>query len=145
MGKKRTDKSCYQSRYSPEGYVHSGQYVTEVICEKKAQQDGKELPLKFWELEEWLKYYKYQIMLANQLIKKYGEHAVIAALMDKRSWKTFSLRSKFLIKVIEEYKAQAELAQKIAKKVEYDFSEKKTFDSSNNKKSIISKLRELDE
>jgi|TARA_Y100000592_G_scaffold73358_1_gene114233 hypothetical protein len=144
MAKKRTEKSKYPSRYSPNGWVHAAQYITELICEKKAQIDKKELPLKFWELKEWLKFYRYQITLANKLIKEYGEHVIISALRDKRMWKTYSLRSPFLKNVIEEYKNKQELAMKIAKEVEYDFSEKKTFESSNKKKSIISKLRDLE-
>jgi len=55
MAKKQTQKSKYPSRYSPNGWVHAAQYVTELICEKKAKTEGKELPLKFWELKEWLK------------------------------------------------------------------------------------------
>tara|TARA_Y100001937_G_C7130514_1_gene337091 strand:+ start:3502 stop:3936 length:435 start_codon:yes stop_codon:yes gene_type:complete len=144
MAKKRTEKSKYPSRYSPNGWVHAAQYITELICEKKAQIDKKELPLKFWELKEWLKFYRYQITLANKLIKEYGEHVIISALRDNRMWKTYSLRSPFLKNVIEEYKNKQELAMKIAKEVEYDFSEKKTFESSNKKKSIISKLRDLE-
>ncbi len=145
MAKKRTQKSRYPSRYSPDGWVHAGQYITELICEKKAKADGVgELPLKFWELKDWLKFYRYQITLANKLIKQYGEHVIISALKDKRMWKTWSLRSSFLTKVIEEYKQKEELAKSIAKKMEYDFSEKKTFESGNNKKTIVSKLKDLD-
>jgi len=145
MAKKRTQKSRYPSRYSPDGWVHAAQYITELICEKKAKADKiGELPLKFWELKDWLKFYKYQITLANKLIKQYGEHVIISALNDKRMWKTWSLRSSFLKNVIEEYKEKEELAKSIAKKMEYDFSEKKTFESNNNKKTIVSKLRDLD-
>lgn len=144
MAKKRTSKSKYPSRYSPQGWVHAAQYITELICEKKAKTEGKELPLKFWELKEWLKFYKYQITLANKLIKQYGETAIISALMDKRMWKTYSLRSPFLKNVIEEYKKKEEAAAEMIKKVEYDFSEKKKFDSNNDKKSIVSKLKDLE-
>ncbi len=144
MAKQRTEKSKYPSRYSPNGWVHAAQYITELICEKKAQVDKKELPLKFWELEEWLKFYRYQITLANKLIKEYGEHVIISALKDNRMWKTYSLRSPFLKNVIEEYKNKDEVARKIATQIEYDFSEKKTFESNNSKKSIVSKLKDLE-
>jgi hypothetical protein len=144
MSKKQTKKSKYPSRYSPEKFVHAAQYITEVICEKKAQIDKKELPIKFWELDEWRKFYKYQITLANKLLKKYGEHSIIAALKDKRMWRTYSLRNPFLENVIKEYKAKQNIAREIAKKVEYDFSEKETYESNNKKKSIISKLEDLE-
>jgi len=145
MGKKRTEKSKYPSRYSPQGFVHGAQYVTELICEKKAKVEKKELPLKFWDLPDWNKYYKYQIMLANRLVKKYGESAVIATLNDKRTWKTYSLRAPLLVPILEEYKEKSELAKTISKGLEYDFSKKETFNSNNSKKSIISKLRDLDD
>jgi len=144
MANKRTEKSKYPSRYSPNGWVHAAQYVTELICEKKAKTENKELPLKFWELKDWLKFYRYQITLANKLIKEYGEHVVISALNDKRMWKCYSLRSPFLKNVLQEYKEKQEIAKKIAKTVEYDFSEKKKFDSSNKKKSIVSRLKDLE-
>ena len=49
MAKKRTQKSRYPSRYSPDGWVHAAQYITELICEKKAKADKiGELPLKLW-------------------------------------------------------------------------------------------------
>ena len=79
MAKNTTEKSRYPSRYSPEGWVSASQYITELICEKKARTDKKELPIKFWEIKEWCKYYKYQITLANKLIKSHGEDVVIAA------------------------------------------------------------------
>lgn len=140
MAKKRTDKNKYPSRYSPNGWVHAAQYITELICEKKAKTQKKDLPIKFWELNEWLKFYKYQISLANKLIKEYGEHVVISALNDKRMWKCYSLRSPFLKNVIEEYKNKEIIQKKIIKKVEYDFSQKKKFESNNNKSGILDKL-----
>lgn len=144
MAKHQSDKSRYPSRYSPNGWVHAAQYVTELICEKKAKIDNKELPVKFWDLKDWKKYFQYQITLANKLIKEHGEHVVISALNDKRLWKTYSLRSPILINIIKEYKQKEHVAKSIAKKLEYDFSEKKTFESNNNKKSIISKLKDLE-
>jgi chorismate-pyruvate lyase len=49
MAKNRTNKSRYPSRYSPNGWVSAPQYITELVCEKKAQKEKKELPMKFWE------------------------------------------------------------------------------------------------
>lgn len=141
-----TNKKKYPSRYSPQAKVHNAQYITELICEKKAKVDGKELPIKFWELDEWLKFYKYQIMLANKLLKKYHEYSIIGALHDKRMWKTYSLRSPFLEAVIKEYEKKKVAAEKIEKQVDYHFhtTSKATFDSNNNKKSIVSKLKDLE-
>lgn len=96
MGKQRTEKSKYESRYSPGGYCTAAQYLVEICCENKARLAGKELPYKFWELEEWAKFFRSQIRAANQLIKKYNEKAVIQVLKEQKNKKTFSLRAKWL-------------------------------------------------
>lgn len=137
-------KAVYPSRYSPKKKVHAAQYITEVICENKAKKEKKELPIKFWTLPDWQKFYRYQIMLANQLLAKYPEDCIISAIKDKRCWWVYSLRTKFLIGIIEEFQKNKEIQQQVKKNVEYNFEEKKTFDSNNNKKSIISKLKELE-
>ena len=70
MAKNRTNKSRYPSRYSPNGWVSAPQYITELVCEKKAQKEKKELPRNFGRLKE-CKYYRYQITIANKLIKEF--------------------------------------------------------------------------
>ena len=119
MSKQRSDKSKYPSRYSPDGWVSAPQYITEFVCEKKARTENKELPIKFWEIKEWRKYFRYQITLANKLLKDFPEEAVIAALKDNRCWKTYSLRSPFLQGIIKE---KEELIKERGS-VDYDFVE----------------------
>ena len=145
MAKQRSEKSRYPSRYSPRGWVSAYQYVAELVCEKKAQQDCGELPIKFWDLTEWRNFYRYQITLASSLIKQYGEDCVIAALRDSRSYKTYSLRSSFLKSIIEEYRSQKD-SEPLDRKEEtsYDFESKENFTSNNNKRSIISDLEDLE-
>ena len=144
MAKNRSEKSRYPSRYSPGGWGSASQYITELVCEKKAQREKKELPIKFWENKEWSKYYKYQITLANKLIKKYGEEPIVAALRDKRCWSTYSLRSPFLEKIIQE-KAEQVVERPASAEYNINDSEEVKHKTNNNKKSIISKLRDLDE
>ena len=143
MSKNRTEKSKYPSRYSPDGWVSAPQYITEFVCEKKARKDNKELPIKFWGISEWRKYFRYQITLANKLLKDFPEEAIIAALKDNRCWKTYSLRSPFLHSIIKEKEALIQERES----VDYNVVESKEVKhkTNNNKKSIISKLRELDE
>jgi len=143
MSKQRSDKSKYPSRYSPDGWVSAPQYITEFVCEKKARTENKELPIKFWEIKEWRNYFRYQITLANKLLKDFPEEAVIAALKDNRCWKTYSLRSPFLHGIIKE---KEELIKERGS-VDYDLVETEQIkrQTNNNKKSIISKLKELDE
>ena len=143
MSKNRSEKSKYPSRYSPQKWVSAPQYITEFVCEKKAQGENKELPIKFWEIKEWKKYFQYQIIIANKLLKEFPEEAVVAALKDNRCWKTYSLRSPVLHSIIKE--KEASIKDRQATDYEIVDKEEVKHKTNNNKKSIISKLKELDE
>ena len=143
MAENRSDKSNYPSRYSPSGWVSAYQYITELICEKSAKQKNKELPVQFWDLPEWEKFFKNQIITAVQLVKKYGAKAVVDGLNDRRAFKTYSLRSPVLKKIIIEYKEKQDMPKE-QKNISYDFKEVKKFANNNEKKSIISKLKDLE-
>jgi hypothetical protein len=102
MAKSQTEKSRYHSRYS-QGFVTAAQYIIELICEKKARTENKDLPIFFWRLPEWEKFFVFQTRPANSLLKKYSADSIIKSLLDKRTWKTYSLYAPWLIPIIEEY------------------------------------------
>lgn len=108
MAKDRTDKSKYLSRYS-ESYVSASQYITELICEKKATSLKKELPIRFWVLDEWAKYFRSQIASANKLLRKYSEKAIIKALNNPKAKWIYSLRAPHLLPIIEAEQAVVEI------------------------------------
>ena len=87
----QTEKSKYPSAYSPEAWVTGAQYICELICEKKAAVEGTTLPIRFWRLPEWEKFFKSQVRLVNQMTKKYSVRAVIATLKESGKW--WSLRT----------------------------------------------------
>lgn len=90
----------YQSRYS-DSQVTAAQFITELICEKKALKQKKDLPQQFWKIDEWKAYYRQQILAANALLKMYDEIAIIKALKSERSYGVFSLRAPQLDTIIE--------------------------------------------
>lgn len=96
----------YPSKYSPNKEVTSLQYICEIICEKNAKQTGRELPVFFWKLPQWEKFYKSQICLAKKLLDNYSDAAIIKALRDKRTVKIWSLGAPWLIPVIKEYQTK---------------------------------------
>jgi hypothetical protein len=51
------------------------------------------LGFKFWNKGEWKKTYRYQITLANRLIKKFDEQDLIQALNSKAGKSIYSLRN----------------------------------------------------
>lgn len=84
MASRRTKKSVYPSRYGG-GHVTIAQYITEYLCENIARSRKQELPTKFWEIEEWAKFFRMQIVLLNRQILPYVHpRAVVKSLKDHR-------------------------------------------------------------
>lgn len=133
----------YPSRYSNNKLVSAAQYITELICEKKAKYDKKDLGFKFWLNKEWSKFYRNQIATANKLVKKYPEQAIIKALNNSKSNNIFSLRAPHLVSIIEYEKKLLESQNKQISK-DFDRSDKKTFIKQNKTNSVISKLKEIE-
>jgi len=103
MAKEQSKNNSYPSRYSPNGWVRSDQYIIELICEKKAQIEKKDLPIKFWENPEWCKFFKSQLRRCQILLKKYSSDSIIKALQDKKSWNIYSLFAPWLEDIIIYY------------------------------------------
>lgn len=114
MTSQRTDKSKYPSRYSPQGWVTAAQYIIELVCEQRARFDKKDLPVKFWNLPEWEKFYKSQLRACHRLLKQYDERAIINVIKEK---KIRTLMPKWIEPVIaQEHKnIQAKKSQRTTK------------------------------
>lgn len=97
---KKSEKSRYTSKYGG-GSISASQKITEMICEAKAKRAGRALPEKFWELDEWNKYFRQQIPAAASLLKTYSFQAIVNALKNPAASKIFSLRSKMLTPFID--------------------------------------------
>jgi hypothetical protein len=135
----------YPSKYSNGKEVSAAQYITEIICENKARIEKKDLHYRFWTNPTWSKFYRDQIATANKLIQKYPELAIIKALKNKKAEKIFSLRAPHLSTIIDDEAKILENQQQNLPVVEFDRSKEKTFlNHSSNKKSILSKLKELE-
>lgn len=134
----------YISKYSNNKEVSSAQYITEIICEHKAQKDKKDLHYRFWVTKEWSTFYRNQIGSANKLLKIYNDVSIVRALKDNRASKIYSLRAPHLIPIIEEeeLKLQSEnklLSLDLTRVENVKFQQKNT-----QKKNIVSKLKDID-
>lgn len=133
----------YISKYSNGKEVSAAQYITEIICEKRAKQNKEDLHFRFWISKKWSGFFRNQIGTANKLIQKYKTDAIVRALKDKGSDKIYSLRAPFLIPIIERYEKIIESEnQELTKS--YERKKDIKFGKSTSKKNIISKLRGLD-
>jgi len=99
--KKENLQNKYPSRYSNGKQVTAAQYITELICEKKAQKEGKDLPQTFWKIASWSGYFRQQIVVANGLLRLYSEKAIIKALKSQKAYNIFSLRAPHLDDIIK--------------------------------------------
>jgi hypothetical protein len=135
----------FPSKYSNGKFVSAAQFITEMICENKARKDKKDLHYRFWTNKEWASFYRSQIASAHKLLKKYEVMAIAKALKHDKARKIYSLRAPHLIPIIDQQ--QYILDQQVHKDVDYSESravQNNEFRKSTNKKSIISKLREIE-
>lgn len=91
------------SRYSNNKEVSAAQYITELICEKKAKITKVDLHYRFWTNKKWSQFYRSQINTANKLVKQFDPVSIVKALSDDRTQKIYSLRAPTLHPIIEEY------------------------------------------
>ena len=133
----------YISKYSNGKNVSPAQYITELLCENKAKQEKKDLHFRFWNTPEWSAFYRNQIATANKLVKVYNPKCIIRALKHQSASKIYSLRAPHLIPIIEQECKLFEAENKELTK-EYNRKQDKKFDQPVAKKSIISKLKELE-
>lgn len=81
MPKEPTEKSKYLSKYSPGKYVTCKQFLIETVCENRARYlKMGDLPVQFWKLPEWAKYYASQTRECSKLCKQYGEIPLLRTL-----------------------------------------------------------------
>ena len=147
MSEHRTEKSRYKSP-STGDYCTSSQYIAEMMCQRMAENNNEgSLAYKFWNTDKWKSVYTQQIILANRLVKKHDERAVIRALQSSRGSKIYSLRFPALIHLIETEEGILEKSEKLLESS--DEIELGDIHSKPPKpygtQSKISKLRNLDE
>ena len=151
MAKTRSDNRRYPSRYSPDvdaqgfAWVTGRQYIVELICENKALKEKKDLPRGFYtkdlNLTTWQKFYQQQInnRSLTKLINIHTIDKIIAFLRDNKY--IISLRPKWVHEKLEQYKY---MPKQEASKPDYDFKQSQSFDTNNQKKSILSILEDLE-
>lgn len=137
--------SKYPSKYSNGKLVSCAQYITEIICEKKAKKDKKDLHYRFWLSKEWAYYYKNQIASAHKLLNKYNELAVVKSLSNPKSTKIYSLRAPHLIAIIEEEQKILDAQNKtLSIKINRNNNVIYNRSSKSHTQNVISKLKELE-
>ena len=144
MPENPTDKSRYKSP-STGDYCTCAQYISEIVCSRVAEKENIGTQAhKFWNTPKCRKMYQYQAVLANRLIKKYPESAVVKAVNSPECRRMYSLRYPPLESIIQKY--QRIIEQESKNSTIIDVEENATTRKTNRygKKSTMQKLRNLD-
>ena len=131
------------SKYSNNKEVTPAQFITEMICEKKAQYNHEDLYVKFWTTKKWSAFFRNQIATANKLVKEFDPIAVVKALKNPKAKFLYSLRAPSLRAIIQQEQEilnsrNNQLSKTLERK---EIVEHKRPNKTNN---ILSKLKELD-
>jgi hypothetical protein len=133
----------YPSKYSNGKEVTAAQFITEIICERIAKKNKKDLHYKFWVSKEWEKEYKGQIATAHKLLKKYEPKAIIDGLLSSDGLKIYSLRAPHLSGIVDKYVDHPKNQIVTKKVINRNFLEEGK-QNTKYKKNILDKLKELD-
>jgi hypothetical protein len=134
----------YPSKYSNGKEVSAAQYITEIICEKKAKIDKKDLHHRFWLNKEWSAFYRNQISSAHKLLQKYSDTAIVRGLNNPQAAKIYSLRAPHLVPIIEDEQKKLENENT---SITLDLNRPKNIKfgpKNKTNKNIFSKLKDID-
>jgi hypothetical protein len=123
----------------------AAQYLAELMCTRQAQRHNVDLPFKFWNLDIWKKPYMTELFKAYALLKLYPEEVVVKAI-DNTTWLS-TLLYKDISTILDKEQDKQNHLKKQAEQAK-TFEETKTDEAQDkfvNKKSKLSRLRELDE
>lgn len=132
----------YPSKYSNGKQVSAAQYIAEMICERLAKRNKKDLHYRFWLSSDWEKEYKGQITAANKLLQSYDFNEIVHALNSTYGLKIYSLRAPHLPGIIEKTRSSIPKAKNNDKIIERNLLDKGKDNSI--KYSVLDKLKELD-
>ena len=114
----------YPSKYSNGKEVSAAQYISEMICERVAKRQKKDLHYRFWLSPEWEKEYKGQIAAANKLLKQFDYKAIVDGLLSTAGQKIYSLRAPHLIDIIDKAQKNLDSKKPIQKNIERNLFDK---------------------
>lgn len=133
----------YPSKYSNGKEVSAAQFITEMICERKALINKTDLHYKFWLQKNWANFFRNQIASAHKLLGKYSDKAIIKALQSDAGKKIYSLRAPHLPPIIEQQEYLIS-QQNTSFTKNVDRKDNVVFQKNISKPNIISKLKDLD-
>lgn len=98
MAKRRTEKSCYESKYGG-GWITAAQWLAEKACER---EEGREtLGTEFWKLKPWDAVYRREATHANTLLRRFAVQAITNAWESPGGRRVRTLGAPFFVAMVE--------------------------------------------
>lgn len=94
-----TEGKPHLSRYAG-GYISHAQFLAEIMCERRAGLDRRQLPLRFWDNKDDGVYFMKQLRAANTLLERYGPEAVLSGVNLPEAKKCYSLTAPWLAPIL---------------------------------------------
>lgn len=150
MGKrKRTEKSKYKHE-STGDHCTCAAYVAEMMCKKKAEiKNQGSLPFKFWNTEPWKHTFKYQMTLANKILKdnRISEQALVRAVKSAEfdRLNIFSLKHPKAIGIIKRYQLTIDEESNSKQEIKTTKNPKHRTKKFGNKGNIFKRLKDIED
>ena len=80
--------------------LRQARFLTELLCKNSAAYNKISLPARFWELPEWNKFYKFQIIFVNRYLDQYDFNVLVTFIKKRR---IYSLAAKWIAGAIAKY------------------------------------------
>lgn len=116
--------------------VNGAQYIAEILCKRRLEHEGHQLPQRFWTIDEFKKSYMTHLFIVRNALKFCSEKALINALNRKNLSKVYSTRNKDLIKAIKEEELKIKKESELKAR---DITDVKKFKKTKN--NFLDKLR----
>lgn len=133
----------FPSKYSNGKEVSAAQFITEIICERKAVLSKEDLHYRFWTQKKWASFYRNQIGSAHKLLKKHNAKAIIRALNTNQGKKIYSLRAPHLPAMIEHEQSLID-KENVNITIDINRNDDIKFRQASKSKNIISRLKDLE-
>ncbi len=96
-----TSKQQYKSRYT-DRYITAPQYIAELVCENIARKNEQQLVVRFWNTSQWKSTFRYQLILANGLLRLYDASVIVRTI--RENGRILSLKSPVLDSLLDKPK-----------------------------------------
>jgi hypothetical protein len=104
-------KKVYESAHGAVGKITAYQKIAEIMVERQAAANGRQLPTRFWNVKPWDRAFRLQVNLAQGLLKLYSAGAIIRALQSEEGRRIYSLSAEWLDPLIQREEAKEKLAE----------------------------------